>query len=71
MSLLDGYVIPFGHPNVKNKRLQDIPLKVLDNFLGWMETQDNPTSKFVEVKTTIKQYLDEHAQELEQELEYD
>lgn len=64
----DDFTIRFG--KYKGKTFGDIPLKDLDNYLGWIETQNpRPVSKLWCLKIALTSYLEQNKNELEMELQ--
>jgi len=72
LASLDRFVIPVGPKKYKGKKLQDVPLRELDTFLGEMESwgPKYQTSMVAYTIVTLKQYLSDPviAEELEREL---
>lgn len=64
--VLDEYVVCIG--KYKGKKLEEIPLKELDSYLGWIDTQQNIGVALLELRGILMQYLEHYADELEKEL---
>ena len=62
------YVFTFG--KFRGKTLDDIDLKELDSYLGWLEGIKNPSSEIKEALDEIGKYLErpDIKRELEREL---
>ncbi len=50
-----AYTFDFG--KYEGKDLDDISLIDLDNYLSWLEKQENPSRKIVVAKSAIKEYF--------------